>query len=202
MKAKTQPRGMGDLGSAKEGLTTTGRSVADDLAVLVERTLTDLERRGGPVCASSGELLVRDVHAERVVDGVDGDDVAVLNEGDGSSNLSLGDDVTDDESVRSDGIPSGRIESQWRWSKGRKARQRRTTHPPENRPSVKQATSYPSPAPMIKLVGLSISGIPGPPLGPRYRRTTTVFSPALIEPDSTALTNSSSRSNARALPVK
>jgi hypothetical protein len=99
MKAKSEPRGRGDLGSAKEGLTTTGRSVADDLAVLVERTLADLERRGGPVCASSGELLVRNVHAERVVDGVDGDDIAVLDEGNGTSDLSLGHDVTDDESV-------------------------------------------------------------------------------------------------------
>jgi hypothetical protein len=55
---------------------------------------------------------------------------------------------------------------------------------------------------MMSDVGLSISGMPGPPLGPRYRRMTTVFSPALIEPDSTALTKSSSRSKARALPVK
>jgi hypothetical protein len=35
-----------------------------------------------------------------------------------------------------------------------------TTYPPENRPSVREATSFPNPAPIIKLVGLSISGIP------------------------------------------
>jgi len=34
------------------------------------------------------------------------------------------------------------------------------TYPPLNLPSVRQATSKPSPAPMTKLVGLSISGIP------------------------------------------
>lgn len=34
------------------------------------------------------------------------------------------------------------------------------TYPPLNRPSVRQATSIPRPAPMMRLVGLSISGIP------------------------------------------
>ncbi len=38
--------------------------------------------------------------------------------------------------------------------------------PPEKRPSVIRATSWPSPAPMITDVGESISGMPGPPLGP------------------------------------
>ena len=42
---------------------------------------------------------------------------------------------------------------------------------------------------------------PGPPFGPRYRRTTTVFSPFLMEPLSTAATNSSSESKVRAFPV-
>ena len=38
--------------------------------------------------------------------------------------------------------------------------------PPEKRPSVIKATSLPSPAPMMAEVGVSISGMPGPPLGP------------------------------------
>ena len=42
---------------------------------------------------------------------------------------------------------------------------------------------------------------PGPPLGPKYLKTTTVFSPFLIEPDSTALTKASSESNVLAFPV-
>lgn len=75
-------------------------------------------------------------------------------------------------------------------------------YPPLKRPSVRHATSWPRPAPMIKLVGFSISRMPGPPLGPRYRRTTTVFSPLRIEPVSTAVTNFSSVSNVRAFPVK
>lgn len=33
-------------------------------------------------------------------------------------------------------------------------------YPPLNRPSVRHATSYPSPAPIIRLVGFSISGMP------------------------------------------
>lgn len=43
---------------------------------------------------------------------------------------------------------------------------------------------------------------PGPPWGPKYRSITTVFSPFFIDPLSTAATNSSSESNARALPTK
>jgi hypothetical protein len=37
---------------------------------------------------------------------------------------------------------------------------RRLAHPPLNLPSVTQATSWPRPAPIIRLVGLSISGMP------------------------------------------
>ena len=37
--------------------------------------------------------------------------------------------------------------------------------PPEKRPSVMRATSEPSPAPMMADVGVSISGMPGPPFG-------------------------------------
>lgn len=70
--------------------------VADVLDVLEEGALGDLERRGDPALASLGKLLVRDVHVERVVDGVDGDDVAVADEGDGSANLGLRDDVAND----------------------------------------------------------------------------------------------------------
>jgi hypothetical protein len=55
---------------------------------------------------------------------------------------------------------------------------------------------------MIKLVGFNISGIPGPPLGPKYLSTTTVFSPFLMLPCSIAATNESSSSNARHLPEK
>jgi hypothetical protein len=45
------------------------------------------------------------------------------------------------------------------------------------------------------------SDVPGPPFGPRYLKTITVFSPFLIDPLSTACTNSFSESNARAFPV-
>lgn len=38
--------------------------------------------------------------------------------------------------------------------------------PPENRPSVTRAHALPSPRPLRKLVGYSISCMPGPPFGP------------------------------------
>ena len=38
--------------------------------------------------------------------------------------------------------------------------------PPENRPSVTSAQARPSPLPLRKLVGYSISCMPGPPRGP------------------------------------
>jgi hypothetical protein len=38
--------------------------------------------------------------------------------------------------------------------------------PPENRPSVMSAQARPRPLPFRKLVGYSISCIPGPPRGP------------------------------------
>lgn len=44
---------------------------------------------------------------------------------------------------------------------------------PENRPSVMKPTESPRPAPMMAAVGVSISGIPGPPFGPSYRMTMT-----------------------------
>src|SRR5258706_14540037 len=108
----------------------------------------------------------------------------------------------------------------------REGARERITYPPLNRPSVINATSWPSPAPIIKLVGFNISGIPiknrtcksvpfafptnaalvrvdvpGPPLGPKYRITTTVFSLVLMTPFSTALPSSSSLWKHFAFPV-
>ena len=45
---------------------------------------------------------------------------------------------------------------------------------PENLPSVIKAHCPPRPAPISAPVGVSISGMPGPPLGPSYLITTTV----------------------------
>lgn len=84
----------------------------------------------------------------RVLDGVDGDDITVFDERDGTSELSFGYDVADDETVRSEQVFLFFL------------LERQGTHPPLKRPSVIQATSKPRPAPMIKLVGFSISGIP------------------------------------------
>ena len=61
-----------------------------------------------------------------------------------------------------------------------------------------RATLEPSPIPAIADVGLSISLIPGPPLGPSYLITTT--SPATIFPPLIAAIASSSLSNTLAGP--
>mmetsp|Transcript_21366 Transcript_21366/g.39993 ORF Transcript_21366/g.39993 Transcript_21366/m.39993 type:complete len:324 (-) Transcript_21366:35-1006(-) len=72
--------------------------------------------------------------------------------------------------------------------------------PPENRPSVIRATSLPRPAPMITLVGVSISGMPGPPLGPSLRMMIT--SPFCTSLFSTPRSMASSWSYTRARPEK
>mmetsp|Transcript_50290 Transcript_50290/g.106880 ORF Transcript_50290/g.106880 Transcript_50290/m.106880 type:complete len:202 (+) Transcript_50290:215-820(+) len=71
--------------------------------------------------------------------------------------------------------------------------------PPEKRPSVMRATCLPRPAPMMALVGVSISRMPGPPLGPSYRMM--MKSPFWILPCSNPFNISSSLSKTFALPV-
>lgn len=185
--------------------------IAYHLGVLVKGTLAHFQWRSLPFFPPPLNLLVRHLHAESVGYRVDVDHVSVLHERDRTTDLGFGDDVPDDESMGAGVMTYGQLlESVMRDI---------TAYPPLNRPSVRHATSYPKPAPIIKLVGLSISGIPvnspsapvppltwtqyspGPPFGPKYLKTTTVFSPFLILPLSTALTNESSSSNARHLPV-
>ena len=72
--------------------------------------------------------------------------------------------------------------------------------PPENRPSVISAQARPRPLPLRKLVGYSISCMPGPPLGPSYRMITT--SPALTWPARMPSTAASWLSNTTAGPEK
>src|SRR5699024_10667568 len=71
--------------------------------------------------------------------------------------------------------------------------------PPENLPSVNKATFSPKPFPTKREETESISGIPGPPLGPVWRMTRT--SPSLISLWVTASVASASVSNTRAGPV-
>ena len=72
--------------------------------------------------------------------------------------------------------------------------------PPENLPSVINKTSLPSPAPFIAAVICNISLIPGPPLGPSLRITTTW--PFSISPLKSASRASCSLSNTFAGPEK
>mmetsp|Transcript_32903 Transcript_32903/g.72663 ORF Transcript_32903/g.72663 Transcript_32903/m.72663 type:complete len:202 (+) Transcript_32903:752-1357(+) len=71
--------------------------------------------------------------------------------------------------------------------------------PPEKRPSVMRAHSLPRPAPMMAEVGVNISGMPGPPLGPSYLMTTTLPLKAEGSLDRES-SMSSSQSNTRAPP--
>lgn len=125
--------------------TTSMRSIGNSSGILEQRSVSDLERRGNPILLSSGHLLVGYVHRQGVRNGINVNNIPVLNQSNGSSNLGLRNDMTNDKAMRATNF-SVVLKS--------------VTYPPLNRPSVKQATSYPRPAPMIKLVGLSISGIP------------------------------------------
>mmetsp|Transcript_30772 Transcript_30772/g.99199 ORF Transcript_30772/g.99199 Transcript_30772/m.99199 type:complete len:228 (-) Transcript_30772:922-1605(-) len=72
--------------------------------------------------------------------------------------------------------------------------------PPEKRPSVTRATFSERPAPTMAEVGVSISGMPGPPFGPWYRTTTTA--PGGTSCRSMARRTSSSESKTCAGPSK
>jgi len=77
------------------------------------------------VISPPSHLFVRHINGEEVIDGVDVNDVAILNKGDRTADLCLGHDMAHHEAVRakiSNGAGLG-------------------THPPLKRPSVRQATS-------------------------------------------------------------
>ena len=80
---------------------TPPASVLDELDILIERALVDLEGRGLPLCLTTFELFRGDLQLDRVLYRVDGDDVPVTNERDGSTNLCLRHDVSDAEPVGS-----------------------------------------------------------------------------------------------------
>ena len=186
--------------------------------ILIQRPLARLEWRSGPVLPAAFELVFCYAQVDGIFDRVHRDCISIVNKCNKAAYLCFRDNVANYE-------PMGALQKQGRRNaqSGKLEFQGRVedAHPPLNLPSVTQATSWPSPAPIIKLVGFSISGmpdfhsffpvnidtlrfsndVPGPPFGPRYRRTMTVFSPFLIDPTSTACTNSSSESNTRAFPV-
>ena len=91
---------MTSLGPSWSKLTTTLTGIRYELGVLVEGSRSDLEGRSLPVLPSSLELGIGNIHRDRVGLGIDVDHIAVLDQGDGTSDLSFGSDVTDDESVR------------------------------------------------------------------------------------------------------
>ena len=78
-------------------------SVCNGFDILVQRPLGDLERRRRPRLPSPLQLLWGNAELDGVLDGVDGDDIAVLHQRDGPADLGFGYDVADAESVRSNG---------------------------------------------------------------------------------------------------
>ncbi len=89
---------------------TTAAGVLDELDVLVQRALRDLERGRLPRCAAFLELLWRHMQLDRVLDGIDRDDIAVVDKRDRAADLGLRHDVADAEPVRT-GIGIGKKKS-------------------------------------------------------------------------------------------
>jgi hypothetical protein len=75
-------------------------SIRHKFRVLEEGALGHLERRRRPHLLACGHLLVRNANLDGVLDGVDGDDVSILDEGDRAADLSFRYDMTDAEAVR------------------------------------------------------------------------------------------------------
>lgn len=69
------------------------------LNIFVKRALSDLERRCHPCLAALLQLLGRYMQLDAVAHSIDGDGIAVLDEGDGASYLGLRDDVPNAEAV-------------------------------------------------------------------------------------------------------
>ena len=74
--------------------------VLDELDVLVQCSLRDLEWRRLPRCAAALELFRRHMELDRVLHGVDGDNIPVVDECDRAADLRLRHDVPDAEAVR------------------------------------------------------------------------------------------------------
>lgn len=76
-------------------------SVRDKLRILEQGTLVNLERRLLPFRPPPRKFFLRDIDVKCVLHGIDGDDVAVVNECKWATNLGLGNDVANDKAVGS-----------------------------------------------------------------------------------------------------
>ena len=129
------------------------------LRVFIQCSLGHLEQWRFPSFPASIHLLFCYLHVHDVRHGVNTDNVPVLNESDRATDLSLWNDVADNETMGAGGM--GTLVTTQAAHQNVKGRTReRIAYPPLNRPSVINATSWPSPAPITKLVGFNISGIP------------------------------------------
>ncbi len=106
--------------------------------VLCEHATAIPGLRALPLGETVGDFLLGKAEGESAGDGVDGDRVAVFDNGQRTAIERLG--------------------VMWPTTK--------PCVPPEKRPSVMSATSLPRPRPITALVGESISRMPGPPRGP------------------------------------
>lgn len=127
-----------------------------DFNVFIQRPLLHFVWWGGPVLPTTFELVCWYPQVDCIFNGVHRNDVSVSDECDRAAYLCFRNNVANYETVRASqrqneqNVLSGTHIRGWV----------RVAHPPLNLPSVTQATSWPRPAPIIKLVGLSISGMP------------------------------------------
>ena len=125
--------------------------------ILIQCPLARLEWRSGPVLPAAFELVFCYAQVDGIFGRVHRDCISIVNKCNKAAYLCFRDNVANYE-------PMGALQKQGRRNaqSGKLEFQGRVgdAHPPLNLPSVTQATSWPSPAPIIKLVGFSISGMP------------------------------------------
>jgi hypothetical protein len=86
-----------------EELTTSTTGIRDISSILEKCSLFRTKRWCNPVGLSCSKLFLGNVNVQSVGLGINGNDIAILDKRDRTSNLSLGDDMSDDETMRSEG---------------------------------------------------------------------------------------------------
>jgi len=85
----------------RKRLTTSTASIRDITGILEKCSLFRSKRWCNPVGPSCSKLFLGNVDFQSVGLGINGDDVSVLNEGNGTPDLSFRYDMSDDETVGS-----------------------------------------------------------------------------------------------------
>ena len=127
-----------------------------DFNVFVQRPLPRFVRWGYPFMPATFELVRWYLQVDCIFNGIHRDGVSISDQCNRAAYLRFRDNVANYEPMgasRRQKSVKGPVRNTF-WGRLKVA------HPPLNLPSVTQATSWPRPAPIIRLVGLSISGMP------------------------------------------